>query len=68
MGLELTTDRYPLITSQTLYQLHHATLWYFNTLFEIAMNELSSGYLKCLCVKKDNNLFSLILFLFLLET
>jgi len=30
------------------------------------MNELSSGYLKCLCVKKDNNLFSLILFL--LET
>ena len=24
MGLELTTDRYPLITSQTRYPLRHA--------------------------------------------
>ena len=32
MGLELTTDRYPPITSQTCYPLHHAaSLTYIHT-------------------------------------
>ena len=35
MGLELTTDRYPPITSQTRYPLRHAVSMYRVTKFSL---------------------------------
>ena len=47
MGLDLTTDRYPPIMSQTCYPLHHAASNIFELYFYViscAINFLITGF------------------------